>query len=72
MSDTHEAMIVEQDADPLPVSPTEQRALELYDQIQELRLEIAIIKAQQSMQGTHFECVQVTKYTLSKSLTRPR
>merc|ERR1712000_151084 len=43
-------MIVEQDADPLPVSPTEQRALELYDQIQELRLEIAIIKAQQSMQ----------------------
>ena len=32
----------------LPVSEGEQRALELYDKLQELRLEIAIINAQQS------------------------
>ena len=35
----------------LPVSVDEQRALDLYDKLQELRLEIAIINAQKSLQG---------------------
>jgi hypothetical protein len=33
----------------LPLSDDEQRALELYDRLQELRLEIAIINAQQKL-----------------------
>lgn len=56
MSDTHDETMADQPPDLeviLPISPNEQRALDLYDQIQELRLEIAIIKAQQSIQGTH-------------------
>ncbi|KAI6783733.1 uncharacterized protein J7T54_001609 [Emericellopsis cladophorae] len=36
----------------LPVSVDEQRALDLYDKLQELRLEIAIINAQKSLQGS--------------------
>lgn len=56
MSDSREEATVDQlpDLDPdtiLPISHKEQHALDLYDKIQELRLEIAIIKAQQSIQG---------------------
>lgn len=35
-----------------PLSPDEQRALELYDRLQELRLEMAIVQAQQKHQHT--------------------
>lgn len=41
----------------LPISHKEQRALDLYDKIQELRLEIAIIKAQQSIQGKRHKII---------------
>ncbi|KAL6869890.1 hypothetical protein ACO1O0_001222 [Amphichorda felina] len=42
---------IEESESRLPLSDDEQRALELYDRLQELRLEIAIINAQQSHQA---------------------
>lgn len=53
MSDDHDETMADQAPaaeSTLPISANEQRALDLYDKIQELRLEIAIIKAQQSLQ----------------------
>lgn len=41
--------VIEEGESRLPLSDDEQRALELYDRLQELRLEIAIINAQQSL-----------------------
>lgn len=49
----------EEDDTRLPLSDEERRALELYDKLQELRLEIAIINAQQSHQS-------------GKPITRPK
>lgn len=57
MSDNQDENMADQPTDfdsILPISANEQRALDLYDKIQELRLEIAIIKAQQSLQSKIF------------------
>ena len=56
----------QEDENQLPLSNDEQRALALYDQLQQLRVELAIINAQASYrQGT-----VITPHAESFSLTR--
>ena len=43
----------------LPISEDEEKILALYDRLQELRLEIAVINAQQSQQSGLFSFVAV-------------
>lgn len=52
MVDSNDTLMVDgyTEAAYLPISEDEERILALYDRIQELRLEIAIINAQQSHQ----------------------
>ena len=49
----------------LPVSADEQCALDLYDKLQELRLEIAIINAQRSIKGGRARGILYKNHILS-------
>lgn len=56
MADSNDTLMVDEynEAAYLPISEDEERILALYDRMQELRLEIAIINAQQSHQPGKF------------------
>jgi hypothetical protein len=49
----------------LPLSEDEEKILALYDRIQELRLEIAIINAQQSHQSGLFSFIAILPHLLT-------
>ncbi|KAG5663925.1 hypothetical protein KAF25_006510 [Fusarium avenaceum] len=69
MADSNDTLMVDgyNEAAYLPISEDEERILALYDRIQELRLEIAIINAQQSHQPG--EAVSFTEEETQKAQT---
>ncbi|KAH6960957.1 centromere protein H (CENP-H)-domain-containing protein [Fusarium avenaceum] len=69
MADSNDTLMVDEynEAAYLPISEDEERILALYDRIQELRLEIAIINAQQSHQPG--EAVSFTEEETQKAQT---
>jgi hypothetical protein len=66
---------VEEKVESLPLSADERRVLELYDRLQQLQLEIAIIKAQSSISPGEFPECPFSYFPFparETSLTRPR
>lgn len=67
MEDKGDTLMVNGDIETshLPMSEDEEKILALYDRIQELRLEIAIINAQQSHQSGLFSLTAILPYILT-------